>query len=203
MPLNCFFLPLGALAGHVSPHVSNTPTPPAGGSIWAADVPGWITAIGHRSLLIGAVITARYAIKAFRKQSEEVAILAEQNEREAAERRRDQASRIYLAAPRESRLLVSPSAVNGSDLPIHDAQIWYADPGSLSGPEDLGMIMPKEAPSSRRTLAPQATRASTAGSSPELRKTQEGKGFRDPRTGLTRNPAPAEGSRARQQPRRP
>ena len=141
MPLNCFFLPLGALAGHVSPHVSNTPTPPAGGSIWAADVPGWITAIGHRSLLIGAVITARYAIKAFRKQSEEVAILAEQNEREAAERRRDQASRIYLAAPRESRLLVSPSAVNGSDLPIHDAQIWYADPGSLSGPEDLGMIM--------------------------------------------------------------
>lgn len=41
----------------------------------------------------------------------------------------------------------APLSVNGSDLPIHDAQIWYADPGGLSGPEGLGMIMPKEAPS--------------------------------------------------------
>src|SRR5580658_359655 len=38
------------------------------------DIPSWISAIVTIGLLIGAVVTARYAIKAFRKQSVEVAI---------------------------------------------------------------------------------------------------------------------------------
>ena len=42
--------------------------PPAWG-----DIPTWITAIATVGLLIGAIITAIYAIKAFGKQSEEVA----------------------------------------------------------------------------------------------------------------------------------
>ena len=41
--------------------------PPAWG-----DIPTWVTAIATMGLLIGAIITARYAIKAFRKQSEEL-----------------------------------------------------------------------------------------------------------------------------------
>lgn len=40
-------------------------------------MPGWITAIATAGLLIGAIITAGYAIKAFRKQAEEVADQAE------------------------------------------------------------------------------------------------------------------------------
>lgn len=45
MPLACY-LPLEGLARHLSPQSSNTPALPAVGSIWATDVPGWIT--GHR-----------------------------------------------------------------------------------------------------------------------------------------------------------
>ena len=41
--------------------------PPAWG-----DIPTWITSIATVGLLTGAIITARYAIKAFRKQSEEL-----------------------------------------------------------------------------------------------------------------------------------
>lgn len=43
------------------------------GSIWAIDVPAWITAIATFGLLVGAAFTAIYAIRAFRKQSQEVA----------------------------------------------------------------------------------------------------------------------------------
>lgn len=122
--------------------------PPAWG-----DIPTWISAFATVGLLIGAIITARYAIKAFGEQSREVAILAEQNEREADDRRREQASRVYLIAPRESQMLVKPSAANASDLPVHDAQIWYGDPGGLSGPEDLGLILPKTSVPARRQFS--------------------------------------------------
>jgi NADH:ubiquinone oxidoreductase subunit 5 (subunit L)/multisubunit Na+/H+ antiporter MnhA subunit len=46
--------------------------PPAWG-----DIPTWITAVATIGLLIGAIVTARYAIKAFRAQSDQ---LAEQRE---------------------------------------------------------------------------------------------------------------------------
>jgi hypothetical protein len=45
----------------------------ASGSIWATDVPGWITALATAGLLIGAIITAIYAIRAFREQTKAVA----------------------------------------------------------------------------------------------------------------------------------
>jgi NADH:ubiquinone oxidoreductase subunit 5 (subunit L)/multisubunit Na+/H+ antiporter MnhA subunit len=43
--------------------------PPAWG-----DIPTWIEALATVGLLIGAIITVRYAIKAFREQAKEVAI---------------------------------------------------------------------------------------------------------------------------------
>lgn len=95
MSLSSCYLAALALGSHVSPHTSKTPAPPAGGSIWATDVPGWITAIATAGLLAGAIITAIYAAKAFGKQSREVAILAEQNERDIAERHKAQAARVY------------------------------------------------------------------------------------------------------------
>ena len=44
----------------------------ASGSLWAADVPGWITAVGTALLAIFAILTTIYAVRAFRKQSDAV-----------------------------------------------------------------------------------------------------------------------------------
>jgi len=111
--------------------------PPAWG-----DIPTWISAIATIGLLTGAIITARYAILAFREQSREVAILGEQNDRDIAERRRAQASRVYTGV-RDLRPQVSHAyAKNGSDFPVYDAQFWRSDLGGPSGPEDVGMIPP-------------------------------------------------------------
>jgi hypothetical protein len=117
-------------AGHVS------------GSIWATDVPGWITAIATAFLAVGAIFTIIYAVKAFRKQSQEVAILLKQSQRDEAERRRAQASSVFIGVPPRSNRLVQPGAYNASSVPVFDAQFWYSFPGGLDGPDDLGMIMP-------------------------------------------------------------
>jgi hypothetical protein len=47
-------------------------TAAAGGSVWAIDVPTWITAIATVGLLTGAIVTAIYAIRAFRAQAKEI-----------------------------------------------------------------------------------------------------------------------------------
>jgi hypothetical protein len=107
---NCRFSPFLQQCGHVSKH--------SAGSIWASDVPTWVTAVATVGLLIGAIITARYAIKAFGKQSEQLADQREINEeqtkvlklqateldesikerkRESAERRRAQANRVFVS----------------------------------------------------------------------------------------------------------
>jgi hypothetical protein len=86
--------------------------PPAWG-----DIPTWITAIATIGLLIGAIVTARYAIKAFQAQSDQLAEQRElnkeqttvlrlqanelrasldQRKREEAEQRRAQASRVFI-----------------------------------------------------------------------------------------------------------
>ena len=111
--------------------------PPAWG-----DIPTWITAIATVGLLGGAIITAIYAARAFRKQAAEVAILVEENNRQAAERRRAQAASVFIGLPIRGIRLVQPSAQNAGSLPVFDAQFWYSDPGGLSDPDDLGMIMP-------------------------------------------------------------
>jgi hypothetical protein len=61
-----------------------------------------------------AIVTARYARKAFDKQSKEFGVLLEQNERGKDEHRKTQASRVFLAA----------------------------DPDDTADREYLGMIMP-------------------------------------------------------------
>jgi hypothetical protein len=144
MLFSCFYfgVPVKLLGCQAGTHAAGR----ASGSIWATDVPGWITALATVGLLAGAIVTARYAIKAFGKQSEELATLQE-------ERRMAQAARVYVTAPRDKVRLVHPSAANGSDLPIHDTQIWYADPGGLSGPEDLGIVLPGEAFPARRSFS--------------------------------------------------
>ena len=118
--------------------------PPAWG-----DIPSWISGISTVGLLIGAVITAKYAIKAFRKQTEEVAILAGQNQRDSSDRRKAQASRIFISVPSADARgdTVQPSVKNASDFPIYEAKFWYIGPGPTSlqpaDPKDyLGTILP-------------------------------------------------------------
>lgn len=122
--------------------------PPAWG-----DIPSCTSAIATVGLLIGAIITAMYAIKAFRTQSAQLKdqreINAKQTEvlglqvtelresiderrREAWQRRRAQAARIFIGAPRERDGWVRPSVKNASDFPIYEAKLWYISPDGLS-----------------------------------------------------------------------
>ncbi len=112
-----------------------------------------LTAIATLALAVFAFITAIFAWLAFRRQSQEVGLLLEQNKRDTDERRRAQASRIFIGAPPDEGLLVHPYARNASDFPVYNAQVWYNEPSRITGPDDLGVIMPGEtryAPSSFR-----------------------------------------------------
>jgi hypothetical protein len=104
-----------------------------------------LTAIGTLVLAVFAVVTAWYARKAFQKQAQEVAILLEQNKRDIDERRRAQASRVFLVEPPEDAApSVQPSVHNASDLPVYYAMIWASFGLGDSRPEhqNLGTIMP-------------------------------------------------------------
>lgn len=56
----------------------------------------WLTAIFTGILAAGAIVTAIFAILAFRKQSTEVGLLQKQAERDIDQRRRAQASRVFV-----------------------------------------------------------------------------------------------------------
>jgi hypothetical protein len=76
MPPACCFLPIGPLGNAVYAQA-------AAGADWVNVAPNWITAIATVGLLIGAIVTARYAIKAFGKQSEQLRDQSEINELQA------------------------------------------------------------------------------------------------------------------------
>ena len=104
--------------------------PPAWG-----DIPTWITAIATVGLLIGAIITAIYAIRAFREQSREVGILLEQNDRDIRDRRRDQASRVFVheerytyhAVGKPSEKDITAYVHNTSEQPVYDVAFrWHS-----------------------------------------------------------------------------
>jgi hypothetical protein len=120
--------------------------------------PAWISAIATAGLLIGAAFTAAFAVRAFREQSREVGLLQEQvnaerteREREAEDRRRAQAARVYVTElfshgrptiPDSTVPASSPSVTatvhNTSEQPIYDLRIyWIAGiPAVQAGAED-------------------------------------------------------------------
>jgi hypothetical protein len=138
MPPVCRYVLLRLLACRVATHASTT----AGGSIWAMDAPAWITAIATVGLLVGAIVTARYAIKAFRAQDKQVAILAKQNDRDIADRHQAQAARVFTGVEDPGSRYAHPYAKNASDFPVYDAQFWQADQDGLSKPDAARMIPP-------------------------------------------------------------
>jgi hypothetical protein len=68
MLLTCLCAPLRLLVSG-----SGHPGGQAAGSIWAADIPAWVSAIATAGLLIGAIFTAVYARRAFDGQTEQLA----------------------------------------------------------------------------------------------------------------------------------
>jgi hypothetical protein len=101
-----------------------------------------LTAVATVALAMLAIAAAIVAGTALRKQSRELAILVADNNRQARERRRAQAASVYIGLPLRGNRLVQPAANNASSLPVFDAQFWYSSTDGLSGPDDLGMIMP-------------------------------------------------------------
>ena len=115
-----------------------------------------LAAVATAVLALFAIVTAAFAFLAYRAQAQEVGILQQQMkeqqdafEREAVERRRAQAARIVIAAPNEPGE-VAPYAMNTSDLPVYDVQLWYPkldDPAyaySPGNPENIGVLPPGE-----------------------------------------------------------
>ena len=122
---------LCALAGFVvGLLIFGTPwhLPPAWG-----DIPTWLTAAFTGLLAVFAIITARYAREAFRQQSVEVSDLLEERKREAEERRRAQASMVFVWHVRSTIQQMGQPAVdrvtvhlwNTSGQPIYDVRfVW-------------------------------------------------------------------------------
>jgi hypothetical protein len=77
------------------------------GSVWATDVPGWITAVGTALLAIFAILTTIYAVRAFRKQSQEVsdqASMLQIQSEQLAEQRKVNAEQIRVLALQAAEL---------------------------------------------------------------------------------------------------
>jgi hypothetical protein len=62
----------------------------------SSDLSGEITALATAVLAFFAIVAAIFAFLAFRKQSREVGILIEQNDRDIRDRHGDQASRVVI-----------------------------------------------------------------------------------------------------------
>ena len=108
----------------------------------SSDLSAEITAIATAALAAFAVVTAVFAFLAYRKQTQEVGVLLEQNDHDVAQRRMAQAARVFTVVSRDPVSTARLSAKNASELPVFDAQFWYSEPGGASGPDDLGRIMP-------------------------------------------------------------
>lgn len=128
----------------------------------------WVTAAATVGLLVGAAVTAVFAIRAFGAQSREVSLLQEQveterseREREATERRREQAARVYVTltgyvgslARAGKEFLgsvdarapsVTPTVHNTSEQPVYGLRVhWIAgDPAFQVGVDDCGTLSP-------------------------------------------------------------
>lgn len=112
-----------------------------------------LTAVATAALAVLALAAAVLAGLAYLKQSREVSLLLEQAKRDTDERRRAQAAKVFLGAPPDTGLLVSPYARNASDFPIYDVRIRFSTPsGEVSQAEHLGTIMPGEIAAAERQL---------------------------------------------------
>jgi hypothetical protein len=137
--------------------------------------PTWALAIATMVLAVGAIVTALFAVLAWRNQSAEVHLQREEIERTAADRRRAQAARVYTwysrmrAAPGPGnaeegvRLWPTLHIKNSSDQPVYGLIVdWYFQdrinlsrpliPGLTVGEFMPGQEIEREPPPSARKL---------------------------------------------------
>jgi hypothetical protein len=112
-----------------------------------------LTAVATIALAALALAAAIVAGVALSKQSRELTILAKQNDRDIAERHQAQAAQVFTGVEDVRPRYAHPYAKNGSDFPVYDAQLWQADSGVLSDPEDIGMIPPGGVAESGRQIS--------------------------------------------------
>jgi hypothetical protein len=118
-----------------------------------------ITAVATLVLAVGAIVSAIFAFLAFRKQSEEIRVQRMELERAASDRRRAQASQIFiestveelgflaaLASGRKSSPLLGRNPArfvatvrNISDLPIYDVGATWPT-GTINQEKDDGLV---------------------------------------------------------------
>jgi hypothetical protein len=146
---------------HPTTHV----TPASAGAPLSIALPTWIGAIATLVLALGAGCTVYYARKAFRDQAKEVKLLQEENQRANQQRRRSQASRVFIhqedapaehapemaagqmdAAIRrrdETTTLIAARLFNTSKQPVYDIAIRWSIGGTpLGGPHMEPYLMP-------------------------------------------------------------
>jgi hypothetical protein len=150
----------------------------------------WTGAAATVILACGAIFTAIYAVRAFRKQSRGVALLEHQADdqrrdldRQAEDRRRAQASRVYVTLERHSGIaaiqargpgipespaqppFVIATVHNTSEQPVYDVRVHFVtgDPVAQAGAEDmLGVLAPRKTAETKRPV-PGGTRLANFG----------------------------------------
>lgn len=124
----------------------------------AADGPNWadiVTAVATGVLALLALVTAWYARKAFRKQSEEVRLLGEQNTRDIEERRRAQAAQVFImiegsemrpgVEKQLDQVILKATVRNTSQLPVYDLWVrWRTVNGEFGIPTVAPQFLPGE-----------------------------------------------------------
>jgi hypothetical protein len=137
----------------------------------SSDLSGEITAIATAVLAAFAIITAVVAYMAFRRQGEEVGILQQQMReqqqvltREARDRHRAQASRVFLSLEYPSEHSACFNIVNTSDQPIYEAEIRWLDhtsPVPCIRHVQVGTILASGQPTGQATVTCACSNAST------------------------------------------
>lgn len=85
----------------------------------------WVSAGATAGLLIAAVITAVFALNAYRKQSREVELLQKQFDRDSTERRRAQAAQVFVwVSQREPD---KAFVTNSSKQPVYELIVSLPD----------------------------------------------------------------------------
>jgi len=96
----------------------------------------WVGAGATVGLLIAAVITAAFALNAYRKQSREVELLQKQFDRDSAERRRAQAAQVFVWVSQDAP--DKAFVMNSSKQPIYELVVSLP-----AGDECLKHLMPE------------------------------------------------------------
>ncbi len=100
------------------------------------------TAVATGVLALFAIVTAVFAFLAFRKQSKEVGLLVEQAAREAEDRRKAQAAKVFVAVGGLTPDMADEVRIrNSSDQPIYDLVASWADGAEL---QRVPHLMPRD-----------------------------------------------------------